>query len=121
MGAPDSFAAPLAEVGRGLHYYAVDHSPSYLWDSATWENSEALLEYLPVVMAGPDSWDAQETIRRGSRSATASSRTRASSPSRAGGRLPARGQIDGVIDYTPASVIRMTPARFGVLFGNRHP
>ena len=31
----------------GLHYYAVDHSPSFLWNSATWENSEALLEYLP--------------------------------------------------------------------------
>jgi alanine dehydrogenase len=61
---PTSFAAPLAEVGRGVHYYAVDHSPSFLWDSATWENSEALLEYLPVVMAGPDAWDAEETIRR---------------------------------------------------------
>ena len=48
----------------GLHYYAVDHSPSFLWNSATWENSEALLEYLPIVMAGPDAWDADETIRR---------------------------------------------------------
>ncbi len=61
---PTSFAAPLVEVGRGLHYYAVDHSPSFLWNSATWENSEALLEYLPVVMAGPDAWQEQETIRR---------------------------------------------------------
>ena len=51
-------------VGDGLHYYAVDHSPSYLWNSTTWENSEALLDYLPVVMAGPDAWDADETIRR---------------------------------------------------------
>jgi alanine dehydrogenase len=61
---PTSFAEPLLPVGRGLHYYAVDHSPSYLWNSATWENSDALLEYLPVVMAGPAAWDAQETIRR---------------------------------------------------------
>jgi hypothetical protein len=61
---PTSFAAPLAEVGRGAHYYAVDHSPSFLWNSATWENSDALLPYLPVVMAGPDAWDRQETIRR---------------------------------------------------------
>jgi hypothetical protein len=61
---PTSFAAPIVPVGRGLHYYAIDHSPSFLWNSATWENSEALLEYLPVVMAGPDAWDRQETVRR---------------------------------------------------------
>jgi alanine dehydrogenase len=61
---PTSFADPMAMVGRGLHYYAVDHSPSFLWNSATWENSEALLEYLPIVMAGPAAWDADETIRR---------------------------------------------------------
>jgi alanine dehydrogenase len=61
---PTSFAEPMFTVGEGLHYYAVDHSPSFLWNSATWENSEALLEYLPVVMQGPEAWDADETIRR---------------------------------------------------------
>ena len=61
---PTSFAEPMAGVGEGLHYYAVDHSPSFLWNSATWENSEALLGYLPIVMAGPAAWDADETIRR---------------------------------------------------------
>ena len=61
---PTSFADPMFTVGQGLHYYAVDHSPSFLWNSATWENSEALLEYLPVVMAGPAAWDRHETIRR---------------------------------------------------------
>jgi alanine dehydrogenase len=61
---PTSFADPIFTVGQGLHYYAVDHSPSFLWNSATWENSEALLEYLPVVMSGPAAWDGDETIRR---------------------------------------------------------
>jgi alanine dehydrogenase len=61
---PTSFAEPMLTVGQGLHYYAVDHSPSFLWNSATWENSEALLPYVPIVMAGPDAWDADETIRR---------------------------------------------------------
>ncbi len=61
---PTSFADPLFTVGDNLGYYAVDHSPSHLWNSATWENSEALLRYLPVVMAGPAAWDADETIRR---------------------------------------------------------
>jgi alanine dehydrogenase len=61
---PTSFDDPLLLVGAGIHYYAVDHSPSYLWDSATWEISEALLPYLETVMAGPSAWDANETIRR---------------------------------------------------------
>jgi alanine dehydrogenase len=61
---PTSFASPMLTVGQDLHYYAVDHSPSFLWNSATWENSEALLPYLPIVMAGPAAWDADETIRR---------------------------------------------------------
>ncbi|WP_405181363.1 N(5)-(carboxyethyl)ornithine synthase [Nocardia sp. NBC_01377] len=61
---PTSFAEPMFDVGEGLHYYGVDHSPSYLWNSATWENSEALLEFLPIVMAGPDAWDGNETVRR---------------------------------------------------------
>jgi alanine dehydrogenase len=61
---PTSFAEPMLTVGQGLRYYAVDHSPSYLWDAATWENSAALLPYVPIVMAGPDAWDADETIRR---------------------------------------------------------
>ena len=39
---PTSFAAPMFTVGDGAHYYAVDHSPSYLWSSTTWEISEAL-------------------------------------------------------------------------------
>jgi alanine dehydrogenase len=61
---PTSFAGPMLTVGQGLRYYAVDHSPSYLWNAATWENSAALLPYLPTVMAGPQAWDADETIRR---------------------------------------------------------
>ncbi|MEV6769836.1 N(5)-(carboxyethyl)ornithine synthase [Nocardia sp. NPDC051030] len=61
---PTSFADPMLSIGDDLHYYAVDHSPSYLWNSATWENSEALLEYLPIVMAGPEAWEGSETIRR---------------------------------------------------------
>jgi alanine dehydrogenase len=61
---PTSFAEPMLTVGQGLRYYAVDHSPSYLWNAATWENSAALLPYLPTVMAGPQAWDADETIRR---------------------------------------------------------
>jgi len=61
---PTSFADPMFVVGSNVRYYGVDHSPSYLWDSATWEMSEALLPHLPIVLAGPPAWEADETIRR---------------------------------------------------------
>jgi alanine dehydrogenase len=61
---PTSFAEPMMSVGPEVNYYAVDHSPSYLWNSATWEISEALLPFLSVVASGPDAWKGNETIRR---------------------------------------------------------
>jgi len=61
---PTSFADPMITVGDGVHYYAVDHSPSYLWNSATWEISEALLPFLGTVMAGPPAWEREPTIER---------------------------------------------------------
>ncbi len=61
---PTSFREPLLTVGHNVRYYAVDHSPSYLWDSATWEISEALLPYLRPVLGGPEAWEANETLRR---------------------------------------------------------
>ncbi|WP_125615848.1 N(5)-(carboxyethyl)ornithine synthase [Specibacter cremeus] len=61
---PTTFADPMVRVGGDVDYYAVDHSPSYLWNSASWEISEALLPFLADVAAGPDGWEANETIRR---------------------------------------------------------
>ncbi|GAA5025086.1 N(5)-(carboxyethyl)ornithine synthase [Terrabacter aeriphilus] len=61
---PTTFTEPTFLVGDHVLYYAVDHSPSYLWDAATWEISEALLPFLPTVMAGPEIWDSSPTIRR---------------------------------------------------------
>jgi alanine dehydrogenase len=61
---PTSFTQPVIEVANGVHYYAVDHSPSYLWNSATWEISEALLPHIETVMAGPVMWNSTPTIRR---------------------------------------------------------
>ncbi len=61
---PTTFSEPTFTVGRNVKYYAVDHSPSYLWASATWEISEALLPFLRTVMDGPGSWDEVPTVRR---------------------------------------------------------
>ena len=59
-----SFADPMFTVGDNVHYYGVDHSPSHLWESATWVNSEALLPFLRAVMEGPSGWDGNPTIDR---------------------------------------------------------
>src|SRR5262249_21379920 len=61
---PTSFPDPTFGIGDNVLYYAVDHSPSYLWTSATWEISEALLPFLGTVLSGPAAWDAEPTIRR---------------------------------------------------------
>ena len=60
---PTTFADPMFKVGQ-VHYYAVDHTPSYLWNSASWEISNSLIPYLPIVMGGPERWAESETIRR---------------------------------------------------------
>ncbi|MFC9847108.1 N(5)-(carboxyethyl)ornithine synthase [Streptomyces sp. NPDC060223] len=61
---PTTFVEPMPTVGRGCHYYGVDHTPSHLWNSATWEISEALLPYLRKVMSGPAAWEADTTVRK---------------------------------------------------------
>ena len=53
----------MLKVGNGVAYYGVDHSPAYLWNSATWAISEALIPYLRTVMDGPSAWDRDRTIR----------------------------------------------------------
>lgn len=61
---PTTFAEPTFTVGENIRYYAVDHSPSYLWDSATWEISEALLPFLSTVLDGPAAWAADPTLSK---------------------------------------------------------
>ena len=58
-----SFDKPIIRIGQ-LDYYAVDHTPSYLWHSATWQISEALIPYLPTVLSGPSAWQADPVIHR---------------------------------------------------------
>jgi alanine dehydrogenase len=59
-----TFAEPMFTVGDHIDYYAVDHSPSYLWNSSSWEISEALLPFLETVMSGPAAWEDSDTIAR---------------------------------------------------------
>jgi alanine dehydrogenase len=61
---PTTFEDPAFVVGDNVLYYAVDHSPSYLWNSATWENSAAVIPFLRTVLEGGAAWDADETVSR---------------------------------------------------------
>jgi len=61
---PTGFDDPAYTVGDQVFHYAVDHSPSYLWRSASWEISEALISFIPQVLAGPEAWDASPTLSR---------------------------------------------------------
>jgi len=60
---PTSFKNPIFKY-ETIDYYAVDHTPSYLWESATRSISAALIVYLQTVLDGRDSWQQNETIRK---------------------------------------------------------
>jgi len=61
---PTTFDEPIFTVGKGIIYYSVDHTPSYLWNAASREISRALLPFLPVLAGGPSEWDKNEIIRK---------------------------------------------------------
>ena len=60
---PTTFKKPMFKY-KTIDYYAVDHTPSYLWESASRSISAALIVHLPSVVGGRDSWQQNETIRR---------------------------------------------------------
>ncbi|WP_321392929.1 N(5)-(carboxyethyl)ornithine synthase [Emcibacter sp.] len=60
---PTTFKEPMFKVDT-VDYYAVDHTPSYLWESASRSISAALIVHLPTVVEGRGNWQQSETIRR---------------------------------------------------------
>jgi len=59
---PTSFKKPMLTFDK-VDYYAVDHTPSYFWESASRSISAALLVHLPSVVFGRDSWNENKTIK----------------------------------------------------------
>jgi len=59
---PTSFKAPLIAIDK-VDYYAVDHTPSYFWESASRSISAALIVHLPSVISGRESWNKNLTIK----------------------------------------------------------
>ena len=60
---PTTFSDPMFRIGNA-DYYAVDHTPSYLWDSASRSISAAAIVHLSSVLGGTNQWQQSETIRR---------------------------------------------------------
>lgn len=62
LAKPTTFKEPMLAID-GIDYYAVDHTPSYLWESATRSISAALIVHLPTVLAGNEAWSKNSTIQ----------------------------------------------------------
>ncbi len=58
---PTTFKQPLLSIDQ-IDYYAVDHTPSYFWESASRSISAALLVHVPSVIKGRMSWEENKTI-----------------------------------------------------------
>ncbi len=60
---PTTFKNPMLKIDN-IDYYAVDHTPSYLWESASRSISAALIVYLPTILEGRKSWERNPTIQK---------------------------------------------------------
>jgi N5-(carboxyethyl)ornithine synthase len=58
---PTTFEDPISKFGH-VQYYGVDHTAAYLWNSASWEISLALLPYLETITQGPEGWSSEPTV-----------------------------------------------------------
>ncbi len=59
---PTTFKNPMLQVNN-IDYYAVDHTPSYLWESASRSISAALIVHLSSILGGRKSWMNNNTIQ----------------------------------------------------------
>ncbi len=59
---PTTFKNPMFSVDK-IDYYAVDHTPSYFWESASRSISAALLVHVPSVITGRSNWKNNQTIQ----------------------------------------------------------
>ena len=58
---PTTFKNPIFKVDN-IDYYGVDHTPSYLWDTATMTISQALSDYLPNIIIGKENKSKNKTL-----------------------------------------------------------
>lgn len=59
---PTTFESPILKFNN-VDYYAVDHTPSYHWNSATWEISLAFIPWFRAMVDGNEAWQRQRTLK----------------------------------------------------------
>lgn len=59
---PTSFKDPIFHIDT-VDYYAVDHTPSYFWESASRSLSAALIVHVPSFITGRANWKNNQTIQ----------------------------------------------------------
>jgi N5-(carboxyethyl)ornithine synthase len=60
---PTTFKNPIIKLDRGIQYYSVDHTPTYLWNAASREISAALVPYLDTIIE-PQKWKDNPVVSR---------------------------------------------------------
>ena len=58
---PTTFIEPMFKI-ESIDYYGVDHTPTYLWESASRGISEAVIKYLPNVILSKESGAKAKTL-----------------------------------------------------------
>lgn len=60
---PTTFEKPIINLDNGIDYYSVDHTPTYLWNSASREISRIVIPYLEIISSGEMGWMNDVTIK----------------------------------------------------------
>lgn len=59
---PTTFRNPIFKIAN-VDYYAIDHTPTYFWESASRSISAALIVHLEAILKGANSWNLNATIK----------------------------------------------------------
>ena len=59
---PTTFDEPMLTFGNEISYYAVDHSPSLLYDTASFEHSKTAWPHVKDVLDGETGWSRNPTV-----------------------------------------------------------
>ena len=59
---PTTFEKPIIYLERGIKYYSVDHTPTYLWNAASQEISQALVPHLKTIV-NRELWNTSDIVK----------------------------------------------------------
>lgn len=57
---PTTFEKPTLIIGNNITYYCVDHTPTLYWDSASYEITKSIIDFIPLFL--DDSWKNNKTL-----------------------------------------------------------